>query len=99
MRRPGSADRRIFERTRSPRGAITTERYASHLADQGAERVARVTAEMVRLHPVGRVGNASGVASAVAYLLPLEASFIDGVILPVDGGRAVLGQDPEESGS
>jgi hypothetical protein len=28
-------------------------------------------------------------------LLSEEASFVNGIILPVDGGRAVLGIDPE----
>ncbi|MEU5941505.1 hypothetical protein ABZ807_20495 [Micromonospora sp. NPDC047548] len=35
------------------------------------------------------------VADAVAYLL--AASFVNGLTLPVDGGRAVLGLDPEAS--
>jgi hypothetical protein len=26
-----------------------------------------------------------------------EASFINGAVLPVDGGRSILGQDPEEA--
>jgi NAD(P)-dependent dehydrogenase (short-subunit alcohol dehydrogenase family) len=42
------------------------------------------------------MGQPHEVASAVAYLLSDEASFINGAILPVDGGRAVYGQDPEE---
>jgi NAD(P)-dependent dehydrogenase (short-subunit alcohol dehydrogenase family) len=37
------------------------------------------------------------VASAVAFLPSDEASFVNGAILPVDGGRAALGQDPEEA--
>jgi NAD(P)-dependent dehydrogenase (short-subunit alcohol dehydrogenase family) len=37
------------------------------------------------------------VASAVAYLLSDEASFINGAILPVDGGRSVFAPDPEEA--
>jgi NAD(P)-dependent dehydrogenase (short-subunit alcohol dehydrogenase family) len=52
---------------------------------------------MARLHPVGRVGRPAEVASAVVYLLSDEASFINGAVLPVDGGRSVLGQDPEEA--
>jgi hypothetical protein len=32
----------------------------------------------------------------VAFLRSDEASFINGAILPVDGGRSALGQDPEE---
>jgi NAD(P)-dependent dehydrogenase (short-subunit alcohol dehydrogenase family) len=52
---------------------------------------------MRALHPLGRVGRPEEVAAAVGYLLSEDASFINGVILPVDGGRSALGMDPEEA--
>jgi NAD(P)-dependent dehydrogenase (short-subunit alcohol dehydrogenase family) len=76
-------------------GSITTERYEALLARQTPEVAARIEADMARLHPLGRVGQPHEVASAVAYLLSDEASFINGAILPVDGGRSAFGQDPE----
>lgn len=76
-------------------GSIATERYEAFLARQTHEAAAHTEAEMARLHPVGRVGQPHEAASAVAYLLSDEASFINGAILPVDGGRSVFGQDPE----
>ncbi|MBB4934124.1 hypothetical protein F4561_004944 [Lipingzhangella halophila] len=51
---------------------------------------------MGRLHPLGRGGHVEEVAAATSYLLSNEASFINGAVLPVDGGRSVLGRAPEE---
>lgn len=50
---------------------------------------------MAALHPVGRVGTGSEVAEAVAFLLSDRAAFVNGAVLPVDGGRAAQGADPE----
>ena len=49
------------------------------------------------LHPLGRVGRPEEAAAPVSYLLSAEASFINGAIIPVDGGRSVLGPDPEQA--
>ena len=54
-----------------------------------------VDAKLAALHPLGRIGTAEEVAEAVAFLLSPAAGFVNGVVLPVDGGRSVNGPDPE----
>jgi NAD(P)-dependent dehydrogenase (short-subunit alcohol dehydrogenase family) len=40
--------------------------------------------------PAGRPGSAEEIAEAVAFLATEKASFVHGVLLPVDGGRAAV---------
>lgn len=77
-------------------GSITTARYEQHLDSlDGAGRDAMV-AEMAALHPLGRVGTPEEVAEVVAWLLGPRSGYVSGAVLPVDGGRAAQGRDPEE---
>ena len=40
-------------------------------------------------HPIGRLGRPEEVAHAILFLAGDEASFITGVAIPIDGGRAI----------
>lgn len=73
-------------------GSIHTDRHEAYRHTHPD-----VDQQMAALHPLGRVGTGAEVADTVNFLLSNAASFISGVVLPVDGGRAAQGADPEES--
>ncbi|MEV4345069.1 SDR family oxidoreductase [Actinoplanes sp. NPDC049596] len=78
-------------------GSIATERSASYLAARSPEERDAFDHEIRLLQPLGRMGRAEEVAEAAAFLLSDQAAFINGAVIPVDGGRSAVGRDPEEA--
>jgi NAD(P)-dependent dehydrogenase (short-subunit alcohol dehydrogenase family) len=76
-------------------GSIRTERSDAHLATLTAEEAARFEDEIRLVHPLGRMGGPAEVAAVVSFLLSDQAGFVTGATVPVDGGRAASGRDPE----
>jgi NAD(P)-dependent dehydrogenase (short-subunit alcohol dehydrogenase family) len=78
-------------------GSIATDRSDAHLAALDPAARAGFEQEIRLLQPLGRMGRTDEVAEAAAFLLSDRSSFVNGVILPVDGGRSAVGRDPEEA--
>jgi NAD(P)-dependent dehydrogenase (short-subunit alcohol dehydrogenase family) len=76
------ADRGIRVNAVAP-GTINTERVQQLVDEPGGPEYLEV---MKKQHPVGRIGEPSEVAQAILFLASDDASFITGVVLPVDGG-------------
>jgi len=74
------ADQGIRVNSLSP-GAVATERLAR---THGTLELAR--AELAPWHPIGRIAEPDEIASAAAFLLSNESSFMTGADLLIDGG-------------
>lgn len=71
-------------------GATATERLAGIIRNKSAKTNTaedHVRDEMIAEIPAGRIGEAHEVAAAIAFLASPAAAYINGINLPVDGGR------------
>ena len=71
-------------------GATNTLRLAhneKHKAKKTGKAESEIMKEMAAAVPLGRIADAAEVAAAIAFLASPAASYINGINLPVDGGR------------
>lgn len=71
-------------------GATNTGRLQQIAANKGAktgQKTEEIFDEMAAEIPMGRIGEPHEVAAAVAFLASPAASYINGINIPVDGGR------------
>lgn len=74
-------------------GATNTElrnaREAKMRAEMGEEKYARRQKTVLRMYPVGRLGEPEDIASAITFLVSRRASWVTGQVLSVNGGFAM----------
>jgi NAD(P)-dependent dehydrogenase (short-subunit alcohol dehydrogenase family) len=65
---------------------LRISREESMRVQMGDEKYARRVQNVLKLYPIGRIGEPEDVASAIAFLCSDEASWITGQVLSVNGG-------------
>jgi 2-keto-3-deoxy-L-fuconate dehydrogenase len=67
-------------------GTVQTPFVEGYLDKYHAHEKEKVRAELIARQPIGRLGTPEDIASLVRYLCSEEAEFINGAVLPIDGG-------------
>lgn len=67
-------------------GTVQTPFVEGYLEKYHAHEKDKVRDQLIARQPVGRLGTPEDVAGMVRYLCSDEASFINGAVLPIDGG-------------
>ena len=67
--------------------AIETDMVRKMLAE--APDIDAATRNLTAKHPIGRMAQPEEVASTIAFLASSDASFMTGLVIPVDGGRSI----------
>lgn len=71
-------------------GAIMTAMVEGSLRQMGGEDWEAAGAEFVSANPMKRFGEPEEVAALVAFLLSEESGFINGTVVPIDGGQHAM---------
>ena len=67
-------------------GTVQTPFVEGYLDKYHSHEKEKVRAELVARQPIGRLGTPEDIASLVRYLSSREAEFVNGAVLPIDGG-------------
>lgn len=67
-------------------GTVDTPFVEGYLEKFHAHEKDKVRAELHARQPIGRMGKPEEIASMVRYLCSREAEFVNGAVLPIDGG-------------
>ncbi len=67
-------------------GTVQTPFVEGYLDKYHSHEKEKVRAELVARQPIGRLGTPEDIASLIRFLCSREAEFINGAVIPIDGG-------------
>ena len=71
-------------------GAIMTDMVENSLRQMGGENWEEAGKEFVSVNPMKRFGDVREVGALVAFLLSDDSGFINGTVIPIDGGQHAM---------